>query len=193
MSGRSQAGARGRRIATTSVDGEAEAARRLEAVVARLQEETVLWQEFMRAHRTIVDLMAEQMMRDHNLPLEWFDVLIHLADVPGGSLRQRVLRDRLLLSESGVSRLLVRMESAGLIARSPADDDRRGMAITLTDRGRSALLEATASHLELVASLFTDRLTRTDQSALTRVLPKLSAPLSPAASAVNGDLSAASS
>src|ERR1700739_2631411 len=140
MSGRSQAGARGRRIATTSVDGEAEAARRLAAVVARLQEETVLWQEFLRAHRTIVDLMAEQMMRDHNLPLEWFDVLIHLADVPDGSLRQRVLRDRLLLSESGVSRLLVRMETAGLVTRSPADDDRRGMEITLTDRGRSALL-----------------------------------------------------
>ena len=193
MSGRSQAGARGRRIATTSVDGEAEAARRLAAVVARLQEETVLWQEFLRAHRTIVDLMAEQMMRDHNLPLEWFDVLIHLADVPDGSLRQRVLRDRLLLSESGVSRLLVRMETAGLVTRSPADDDRRGMAITLTDRGRSALLEATASHLELVAGLFTDRLPRTDQIALTRMLPKLSAPLSPAPSAVNGDLSAAGS
>src|SRR5258708_37109448 len=91
------------------VDG-VDDAKRLRVVVARLEEETMLWQEFLRAHRTIIDKMAAQMMRDHNLPLEWFDVLIHLADLPDGRLRQRALRDRLLLSESGVSRLRLRME-----------------------------------------------------------------------------------
>ena len=60
-------------------------AKRLSVVVERLEEETPLWQEFLRAHRTIIDKMAEQMMRDHNLPLEWFDVLIHLAEVPDGA------------------------------------------------------------------------------------------------------------
>ena len=97
------------------VDG----AKRLRVVVERLEEETTLWQEFLRAHRTIIDKMAEQMMRDHNLPLEWFDVLIHLAEVPDGRLRQRALRDRLLMSESGVSRLLLRMEQG---ASLPAHD-----------------------------------------------------------------------
>ena len=111
-------------------------AKRLRVVVERLEEETTLWQEFLRAHRTIIDKMAEQMMRDHNLPLEWFDVLIHLAEVPDGRLRQRALRDRLLLSESGVSRLLLRMEQAGVIARNTAGEDKRGMEITLTDKGR---------------------------------------------------------
>src|SRR3981189_2957378 len=113
-------------------------AKRLHAVVARLEEETTLWQEFLRAHRTIIDEMAEQMMRDHNLPLEWFDVLIHLADLPDGRLRQRVLRDRLLLSASGVSRLPLRMEQAGFIARNTAGEDKRGMEISLTDKGRAA-------------------------------------------------------
>ncbi|HEX4559294.1 MAG TPA: MarR family winged helix-turn-helix transcriptional regulator [Mycobacterium sp.] len=150
-------------------------AQRLRAVVARVEEETMLWQSFLRAHRTIVEELAAQMLRDHNLPLEWFDILIHLSDVPDGTLRQRVLRDRLLLSESGVSRLLLRMATAGLITRSPADDDRRGMAITMTPKGRSAILAATESHLELVSALFTDRLTTTDRSSLSRILPKLSA------------------
>src|SRR5258706_3746455 len=90
-------------------------AKRLHAVVARLEEETMLWQEFLRAHRTIIDKMAEHMMRDHNLPLEWFDVLIHLADVPDCRLHQLALRDRLLLSESGVSRLLLRMEQTRIV------------------------------------------------------------------------------
>jgi DNA-binding MarR family transcriptional regulator len=146
----------------------------------------MLWQEFLRAHRTIVERLAEQMLRDHNLPLEWFDILIHLSDVPNGTLRQRALRDRLLLSESGVSRLLLRMEQAGFITRTPADDDRRGMDITLTAQGRSAVLVATESHLELVSTLFTGRLTQTDRNALMRVLPKLSDGDSPAPPARNG-------
>ena len=87
--------------------------------------------------------------------------------------RQKVLRDRMLLSESGVSRLLVRMEKAGVITRSTADDDRRGMEIAVTDAGQAALLAAIDSHLQLAASLFTDRLTATDRAALGRALPKL--------------------
>jgi DNA-binding MarR family transcriptional regulator len=167
------------------VDG-VDDAKRLRVVVARLEEETMLWQEFLRAHRTIIDKMVEQMMRDHNLPLEWFDVLIHLADVPDGRLRQRALRDRLLLSESGVSRLLLRMEQAGFIARNTAGEDKRGMEITLTEKGRTAVIEATESHVEMVSTLFTQRLTRTDLNALGRVLPKLTAGSEDFATPLNG-------
>ena len=161
-------------------------AQRLHVVVARLEEETMLWQEFLRAHRTIIDKMAEQMMRDHHLPLEWFDVLIHLADVPDGRLRQRTLRDRVLLSESGVSRLLLRMEQAGFVARNTADEDKRGVEITLTDKGRTAVIEATEAHVEMVSKLFTQRLTRTDLNALSRVLPKLTAECEKFATPLNG-------
>ena len=117
--------------------------------------------------------LADEMLDEHQLPLEWFDVLVHLADLPGMRARQRELRDRMLLSESGVSRLLVRMEQAGVVTRSTAGDDRRGMEIAVTEAGRAALLAAIDSHLRLVAALFTDRLTTTDRAALSRVLPKL--------------------
>jgi DNA-binding MarR family transcriptional regulator len=138
-----------------------------------LNQQTALWQSFLAAHRLIVEQLADEMVREHQLPLEWFDVLVHLADLPGMRSRQKELRDRMLLSESGVSRLLVRMEKAGVIARTTADDDRRGMEIAVTDAGRVALLAAIESHLDLVASLFTDRLTTTDRTALNRVLAKL--------------------
>jgi DNA-binding MarR family transcriptional regulator len=124
-------------------------------------------------HRRIVEQLADEMLTEHQLPLEWFDVLVHLADLPGKRARQKELRDRVLLSESGVSRLLVRMEKAGVITRSTADDDRRGMEIAVTEAGQAALLAAIDSHLQLVASLFTDRLTTTDRAALARILPKL--------------------
>jgi DNA-binding MarR family transcriptional regulator len=153
--------------------GSAEVAGELEVALAQLNRQTPLWRSFLAAHRQIIEQLADEMLREHQLPLEWFDVLVHLADLPGMRARQKELRDRMLLSESGVSRLLVRMENAGMITRSTADDDRRGMEIAVTEAGQAALLAAIESHLELVASLFSDRLTATDSAALGRVLSKL--------------------
>jgi DNA-binding MarR family transcriptional regulator len=141
--------------------------------LARLHQQTQLWQSFLAVHRQIVGQLADEMLTEHQLPLEWFDVLVHLADLPGMRARQKELRDRILLSESGVSRLLVRMEKAGVITRRTAGDDLRGLEIAVTDAGQAALLAAIDSHLQLVASLFTTRLTATDRAALSKVLPKL--------------------
>ena len=141
--------------------------------LARLHQQTHLWQSFLAVHRQIVGQLADEMLTEHHLPLEWFDVLVHLADLPGMRARQKELRDRMLLSESGVSRLLARMEKAGVITRITAGDDRRGMEIAVTDAGHAALLAAIDSHLQLVASLFTARLTDTDRAALSKALPKL--------------------
>lgn len=163
----------GRHVNATSRSGADNG--RFAELLAQLSENTQLWQAFLAAHRTLVERMANQMMADHQLPLEWFDVLIHLADMPGRRLRQKDLNDRLLLSESGVSRMLARIEAAGLIHRTPADDDRRGIEVALTAKGQQALTEALESHLALVAELFTDRLTATERSALKRVLAKLEA------------------
>ena len=157
----------------------AEVAGELAEALARLNQETPLWQSFLAVHRQIVEQLADEMLAEHQLPLEWFDVLVHLADQPGMRARQKGLRDRMLLSESGVSRLLVRMEKAGLITRSTADNDRRGIEIAVTDDGRAALLAAIESHLQLVAALFSERLTATDRAALARVLPKLLAKPTP--------------
>jgi DNA-binding MarR family transcriptional regulator len=157
----------------------AEIAGELTEALARLTQQTPLWQSFLAVHRQIVEQLADEMLSEHQLPLEWFDVLVHLADLPGMRARQKELRDRMLLSESGVSRLLVRMEKAGVITRSTAGDDRRGMEITVTEAGQAALLAAIDPHLQLVASLFTDRLTATDRAALGRVLPKLLAKPAP--------------
>lgn len=100
-------------------------------------------------------------------------MLIHLAELPDRYLRQRELRDSLLLSESGVSRMLARMQAAGLVEHRPADDDRRGVEVALTAAGATALATAVESHAMLVATLFTERLTVTDRVALEHILVKL--------------------
>jgi DNA-binding MarR family transcriptional regulator len=151
----------------------AEDASDLADALARLHQHTRLWQSFLAVHRQIVGQLADEMLTEHQLPLEWFDVLVHLADRPGMRARQKELRSRMLLSESGVSRLLARMEKAGVITRTTAGDDRRGMEIAVTEAGHAALLAAIDSHLQLVASLFTARLTAADRAALGKALPKL--------------------
>jgi DNA-binding MarR family transcriptional regulator len=157
----------------TSGERPAEDASDLADALARLHQQTRLWQSFLAVHRQIVGQLADEMLTEHQLPLEWFDVLVHLADRPGMRARQKELRNRMLLSESGVSRLLARMEKAGVITRTTVGDDRRGMEIAVTEAGRTALLAAIDSHLQLVASLFTARLTAADRAALSKALPKL--------------------
>jgi DNA-binding MarR family transcriptional regulator len=100
----------------------AEEACDLADALARLHLLTRLWQCFLAAHKQIVGQLADEMLTEHQLPLEWFDVLVHLADLPGMRGLQKELRDRMLLSESGVSRLLALMGKAGVITRRSAGD-----------------------------------------------------------------------
>jgi hypothetical protein len=60
----------------------AEAAGELAEALARLNQQTPLWQSFLAVHRQIVEQLADEMLSEHQLPLEWFDVLVHLADLP---------------------------------------------------------------------------------------------------------------
>lgn len=166
-------GGRQRRTARTHGGRAEEGGADLEGAVSRLLRETTLWRSFLGTHRLLVDRLAEQMQADHQLPLEWFDVLVHLADVPGRRLRQRELRDRLLLSESGVSRMLARMQDAGVVERRPADEDRRGVEVALTPAGEELVVAAVESHLMLVRTLFTDKLSVTDGVALEHIFAKL--------------------
>lgn len=109
----------------------AEEACDLADALARLHLLTRLWQCFLAAHRQIVGQLADEMLTEHQLPLEWFDVLVHLADLPGMRGLQKELRDRMLLSESGVSRLLALMEKAGVITRRSAGDGQQPAPLKL--------------------------------------------------------------
>ena len=96
-----------------------------------------------------------------------------LARLQHGEVAVNELASSLRVSGPALTRHLHVLERAGLITRSTADDDRRGIEIAVTDDGRAALLAAIESHLRLVAALFSDRLTATDQAALSWVLSKL--------------------
>lgn len=99
-----------------------------------------------------------------------YDVLVQLAGADERRLRMSELADRLLLSRSGVTRLVDRLVAAGLVERVTCDDDRRGQWASLTNAGLRRLRAAAPTHLRGVAKHFLDRLSADELASLERML-----------------------
>ena len=81
------------------------------------------------------------------LPAPWYEVLVRLGRTPGGRLRMSELARAVSLTTSGTTRLVDRIEAAGLIERQPCETDRRVAYAALTDAGREVLVRTTPTHV----------------------------------------------
>lgn len=112
------------------------------------------WRGFLRSHATLVHELDAELRETHGLPLAHYDVMVNLEAAEAGSLRMRDLADAVLLSRSGLTRLVDRMEADGLIERRDCPSDARGQFAVLTDAGRATLAEARVTHLAGVRRRF---------------------------------------
>ena len=115
------------------------------------------WVGFLRAHHVLVADLDDELRREHDLPLTSFDVLAQLDNAPGRQLRMSELADAVLLSRSGLTRLVERLESRGLIERRECTEDARGAFAVLTEQGEARLRDARATHLTGVRERFLER------------------------------------
>jgi DNA-binding MarR family transcriptional regulator len=130
------------------------------------------WRAFLRAHAAVVGALETELEAERDLPLPWYDVLVSLSDA-GGRLRMQELAERVLFSRSGLTRLVDRMATAGLVTRERCEDDRRGTFAVLTPTGVARLREAAGVHLRGIHDHFTTHLTDADVAALTAALDKV--------------------
>jgi DNA-binding MarR family transcriptional regulator len=114
------------------------------------------WREFLRVHATLTRELDEELRRSHGLPLSSYDVLVNLESAPGRQMRMSELADAVLLSRSGLTRLVERLERDGLLARADCPSDARGSLAVLTDAGMAKLAEARKTHLRGVRERFLD-------------------------------------
>jgi DNA-binding MarR family transcriptional regulator len=128
------------------------------------------WRLLLEAHATTTELLEQELVAERGLPLTRYDVLLNLAEAPGGRLRMQELSASVLLSKSGLSRLVDRMVEAGLVRRERCQDDRRGWFAVLTDQGRSALRRAAPVHLRGIHEHFTSHLRPEEIEVLTGVV-----------------------
>jgi DNA-binding MarR family transcriptional regulator len=122
---------------------------------ARLTElELDAWRNFLRVHATLTRELDEQLRSSHGLPLTSYDVLVNLEDAPDRQMRMSELADAVLLSRSGLTRLVERLEREGLLARADCPGDARGSFAVLTDAGLAKLQQARKTHLAGVRERF---------------------------------------
>jgi DNA-binding MarR family transcriptional regulator len=104
------------------------------------------WRALLRAQSSLACRLERELIDAEGLPLAWFEVLLALARSPEGSLRMQQLMSTVHMTKSGVSRLVDRMEEAGLVARAGCPSDRRGAFAVITERGRERLGRAEPVH-----------------------------------------------
>ncbi len=132
-----------------------------------------MWRLFLRAHAQVMRKLEADLIREHSLPLASYDVLVQLVEAPGYKLRMTELADRVLLSRSGLTRLVDRLQREGLVDREACESDARGLFACLTEAGLTRLREASPTHLRGIEEYAIGRLTPEQLHALADALGRL--------------------
>lgn len=131
------------------------------------------WRSFLEAHARVIARLEQELARERELPLSWYDVLVQLSEAEGGRLRMSDLADAVLISRSGLTRLVDRMARAGLVERMPCPEDRRGTHVTLTEAGRARLEDAAPVHLRGIEQHFSRYLDDAQAETLRSVFQRI--------------------
>jgi DNA-binding MarR family transcriptional regulator len=142
------------------------------------------WVTFLRAHAAITREMSAQLQREHGLTLHDYEVLLHLSHADGLMMRRVDLAQSVLLTASGITRLLEGLERAGFVEKATCQSDARVSYAKLTDAGRAKLRSAAVTHLRGVDELFTSRYSGSELETLAQLLARL--PLAESADADSG-------
>lgn len=119
----------------------------------------------------------------HDLAPSEFEVLIRLSRSPHESLRMSDLAAQAMLSSSGLTRLVDRLEDRGLVARAPCPTDQRGALASVTADGHALLAGALPGHLDLIQDLFIHAVSPADLDAFVAILRRLRDHVRPGAEA----------
>ena len=131
------------------------------------------WVSFLRAHAAITRELSAQLQREHGLTLNDYEVLLHLSHAEGWMLRRVDLAERVLLTASGITRLLEGLERSGFVCKRTCESDARVSYAKLTDAGAAKLRDASVTHLRGIDELFSSRYSGSELATLAELLSRL--------------------
>ena len=135
------------------------------------------WRSFLTAHAALINRIEHELEEAELVPLAWYDVLLALYEAPNQRLRMNELADAIVLSRSGLTRLVDRLEAEGLLSRERCGTDRRGAYAVLTDKGLAALRRTWPVYekgiVEHFARYISDEEARTITGVFQRVLASM--------------------
>ncbi len=131
------------------------------------------WYAMLQANLRLTERINAELEAEAGLPLSWFEVLATLSWAPESCARMGALADDLLLSRGGTTRLIARMEEAGLVRREIPPHDRRATYAHVTEKGQEALDRAAPIHMAKVEEYFQQHLTEEEVDVLARAMGKV--------------------
>jgi DNA-binding MarR family transcriptional regulator len=130
------------------------------------------WRGLIRLRETVMREIDRRLAAAGAITLDDYGVLVTLVGHPGMRLRMSALGERRLLTPSGITRAVMRLEERGLVRREPDPEDGRAALAVLTPKGLQALRRAQRIHHATVRELYLDRLDEREQRRLARLLDK---------------------
>jgi DNA-binding MarR family transcriptional regulator len=131
------------------------------------------WLRFLRAHAAVTRELSARLEASHGLTLSDFDVLVQLYHAGQNGLRRVDLARQVLLTASGITRLLDGLESAGWVAKRRCETDARVTYAVLTDAGHKKIAEARESHARDIDELFGSQFNEEEKTVLDGLLARL--------------------
>jgi len=132
------------------------------------EEQRLTWRSFPECHSAVIKALETESMEDQGLSLTWYDVLSHLSEASESRLQHQAPAGFLLLSRSGVSRLVDRMAKVGLVRLESSPEDCRASYVVMTHQGWDALDRASPGHVRGIVEHFTRYLDSENASALRK-------------------------
>lgn len=142
------------------------------SVSSPTREQLAAWRVFLECAFAVIDILDAELQAERGLTLRWYDVLVHLEGARDG-LRMTELAGRILASKSGLTRVVDRMEEAGLVRRERPPGDRRVVLVFITPEGIEVMQAARAVHRRGIQQHFVEHLNQNDLDALTHTLDKV--------------------
>lgn len=142
------------------------------------REELAIWRVFLECAMALPDVLGAELEAAGGLSLRWYDVLVQLEEADGG-VPMSEIASRILSSKSGLTRVIDRMEAAGLVRRERIEDDRRVVLVHATDEGLAALRGSRRIHRDGIRRHFSEHLDPAEQEALRAALEKVRAHVRP--------------
>ncbi|NEW05716.1 MarR family transcriptional regulator [Paenibacillus sp. SYP-B3998] len=135
--------------------------------------ELATWRLFIKTHALIIEKIEQNLASEKKVPLTSYDVLIALFEAPDKRLRMHELGNKVVLSRSGLTRLVDRLEKQGLLVRERSDADRRGAYAKLTREGKRELLRAWPIYAKGIQEHFISAMGLEEMQSLYRVLQNM--------------------
>jgi DNA-binding MarR family transcriptional regulator len=131
------------------------------------------WTRFLRAHAAITRELSAELVNEHGLTINDYEVLLRLAQAPERRLKRVELAQQVLLTPSGITRLLAGLERAGYVQRAECESDARISYAQLTDGGLAKLREAAKTHIAGVERTYLERFSQAERDTLAALLGRL--------------------